>query len=771
MRHLGIGFAVTLASATASGGCGGASADEGEGGESSVSSEAESESSGEAESGESASTQSESESESESTGPVGPAVPEPGPDRYAFVDETVAFDASMSEAAVEYSWDFGDGSAPTPRSGDPTASHSYAQEGRYAALLTAWDAAGDPRSASALITVTRVPTHSPQVTSTVLALADGGAAVLSPDSDELTVVAYEGGEFSFGARFATCDEPRSVSLDGAHVLVACPKVGRVERISLADGSRQGVDLPHGTRPFAALRLEDAVYLSLEATGSVGRISIDPDGALLAYDGSWPVIADARGLARLPDDRLAVTRWRSADAEASWAAFDPDTSQVEVFTLAYDPSPASDTLSGGVPSYLDQVLVSPQGDRISIPSLQANFDQGLQRNGEVLDFQSTVRAVVSFVDWPGGVEDFGARKQFDDRGLASAGVYSSRGDFLFLAMRGAQAIERIDTFNEAQAGSILEVGYAPAGLALSPDDRFLFVDAYLSRELVVYAVEDFDTLPEPLARIPTVSAEPLEPEVLRGKQLFNDALDPRLDKDSYIACAHCHLDGEADHRTWDFTDRGEGIRNTASLLGHGGPNPGPLHWSANFDEVQDFEHDIRGPFSGAGLMTDAEFNSGTRNTTLGDPKAGVSAELDALAAYVESLDEFLPSPWRTPTGELTAGAEAGKLLFESPALGCTSCHTGPRLSDSGWLSPGIPRLHEVGTITPASGQRLGATLEGIDTPTLHGLWNGAPYLHDGSAPDLESVLTSKNPSDAHGVTSQLSAGELAQLVEYLLSLEG
>ena len=53
-------------------------------------------------------------------------------------------------------------------------------------------------------------------------------------------------------------------------------------------------------------------------------------------------------------------------------------------------------------------------------------------------------------------------------------------------------------------------------------------------------------------------------------------------------------------------------------------------------MQDFEGQIRALAGGTGLMTDAAFNAGTRSQPLGDAKAGVSADLDALAAYVASL---------------------------------------------------------------------------------------------------------------------------------------
>lgn len=85
-------------------------------------------------------------------------------------------------------------------------------------------------------------------------------------------------------------------------------------------------------------------------------------------------------------------------------------------------------------------------------------------------------------------------------------------------------------------------------------------------------------------------------------------------------------------------------------------------------------------------------------------------------------------------------------------------------------PGEPLLHEVGTPGAGSGQRLGGPVAGIDTPTLHGLRHSAPYVHDGSAATLRDVLTTRNPGDAHGVGG-LSAAEIDDLVQYLLSLDG
>ena len=116
--------------------------------------------------------------------------------------------------------------------------------------------------------------------------------------------------------------------------------------------------------------------------------------------------------------------------------------------------------------------------------------------------------------------------------------------------------------------------------------------------------------------------------------------------------------------------GEGLRNTVSLTGRGGMAHGFLHWSANFDEVQDFEGQIRSLAGGTGLMTDAAF--ATRTQPLGATKAGVSADLDALAAYVASLTTFTQSPHRNADGSLTTLAAQGRTVFQNANCGFVPC---------------------------------------------------------------------------------------------------
>ena len=246
-------------------------------------------------------------------------------------------------------------------------------------------------------------------------------------------------------------------------------------------------------------------------------------------------------------------------------------------------------------------------------------------------------------------------------------------------------------------------------------------------------------------------------MLKGKQLFYDARDTRLARESYLSCASCHNDGGHDGRVWDFTGLGEGLRNTVALNGRAGAH-GFQHWSGNFDEVQDFEGQIRSLAGGTGLMTDAAFNQGTRSQPLGDKKAGVSTDLDALATYVGSLNVFARSPFRNADGSLTSDGAAGKTVFEH--LECAQCHSGANFTDSGAAT-----LRDIGTIKqPTSGHRLGLALTGIDTPTLRDVWATAPYLHDGSAATLDEAVRAHN-----GVT--VEDADLAKLVAYLKQIDG
>jgi cytochrome c peroxidase len=266
----------------------------------------------------------------------------------------------------------------------------------------------------------------------------------------------------------------------------------------------------------------------------------------------------------------------------------------------------------------------------------------------------------------------------------------------------------------------------------------------------FQVAAFDASTLKLKENIKVCENPLGNEILRGKILFYSALEPMVGR-RWISCSSCHPDGDGDGRTWQNP---EGLRNTTALFGMAWTHP--IHWSADRDEVQDFEHTVR-----SNLMQGRGLIRGQVQPALDAPNKGLSRDLDALAVYSNS-HKFTLSP-HAKVG-LSDSAKRGKELFFSKETGCATCHSGPFYSDS---TPSRPfKLHDVGTGGDDPSEKMGPQ---YDTPTLLGAYRTPPYLHHGKARTLEEVLTTYNREDRHGKTSHLQADQIADLVEFLKAL--
>ncbi len=570
-------------------------------------------------------------------------------------------------------------------------------------------------------------------------------------------------------RFDVCDQP--VSLAGSDaVVVACAGDDRVVRV----GATDELQLPWGAEPRAILSLPDGSFL-VQGAGR-GEAYVIDDG--LTLSARSPTLVDGRALAALPTEagvEVVLPRFRSLDHEARVDHLLLDDGglliEVDALTLSPDPGPDSDTNARGVPNLLGAVSIRPDGRQVAVAGLKANVERGLARDGQALRSDATVRADLRLLarDPVTGALSEEDAVIFDDRDRVVALAWADRGDWLYAAHGGMELIDVIDPFTAQRAGVSTPVGGLVDGLWVDGDT--LWALSSLGRVLVRYDLSD-PTFPLEVDRIDLTppGGEPADPEVLEGERWFHRSNDNRLNSGGYIACASCHPDGEHDGLTWDFTDRGEGLRNTLPLVGRAGVEHGPLHWSANFDEPQDFEHDIRGPQAGQGLMDDADFAA--TDHPLGAPKAGLSVELDALAAYVSSLSEVPRSPFRADDGAMTDAALRGQALFEDPARRCITCHPAPSYTDSAFLDDGKggrePNLHDVGTLDTTSGMRLGdGALPGLDTPTLRGTGVTGPWGHRGQA---AGVLDLFPAGDLHGVTSDLTPAQLADLEAFLLQIQ-
>lgn len=674
-----------------------------------------------------------------------------------------SFTASATGSNVRYRWDFGDGSA-TDWSSSPDASHAYAQPGLYTVTVSVTDDSGIEQRASVLQAIYLAPTAGTPVASGPLALAGGRLWVVNPDNDSVSV--FDTGTRARLAEIAVGAAPRTLAVAANGLVWVTNK--RAASLSVIDPASLSVvrtiALPRGSAPYGvAASANGFALVVLEGSGTVLKF----DTTSFAQTGSLAVGANPRHVALAADGASAyVSRFITPPAPGE-ATATPGNGNGELLvlntaslaltrtiTLATSSKPDFENQGRGLPNYLGAAAISPDGTAAWVPSKQDNIQRGGARDGLPLNFQNTVRAISSRVLLASGSEDLPGRIDHDNASLASAAAFDPKGLYLFVALETSREVAVVDAHGKRELFRF-GTGLAPQGLAVSADGQTLYVQNFMDRTVNVHDLRPLagGQLSAPLqATLGTISVDKLAPTVLRGKQLFYDAADPRLARDRYMSCASCHNDGGHDGRTWDLSNFGEGLRNTISLRGRAGMGQGWLHWSNNFDEVQDFEGQIRNLAGGSGLMADADFAAGTRSQPLGDAKTGLSSDLDALTAYLASLNAFEPSPHRPSAASLSAAGSAGKTLFTS--MNCAACHAGTAFSASGINTPA-----NIGTLKSTSGQRLGGALTGIDPPTLRDVWATAPYLHDGSAATLEAAVRAHN-----NVT--ITDANLASLVAYL-----
>ncbi len=689
--------------------------------------------------------------------------------------------SAQGDGVLEYSWLFGDGSPATSFSTDSSASHVFNAPGRYLVTLTVRN-----QTSQASTTFTQA-VHLPLANGT----ASGDATIVyedttgvarvwavNPDNDTVTVINVA--TQTKITEIATGTKPVSLVLDAANneLLVVNKKSASITRISLATLALvDEISLPRGSQPhgIAINAGTGYIYVALEAlkqviqidsitnqivntlnlSNNIRHLTLSPDGSVLyAPLFKTPKIPgeDTSSPSVLDGNNQIVGGIVNRILTDSFTLDSP-------IVLPHSDALVSEHSGPGLPNYLRNLSISPDGINAYVPSKQDNILAGTARSSTLLDHDHTVRAIVSQVDLVNAMALLNNRVDIDNSSVASAAAYGPFGNYLFVALEGNRMVSIVDAYRGEELFRFV-TGRAPQGLVTSPDGTMLFVHNFLDRTVSIHDIskitlEGVNQLTN-VASIPLVANEKLSPTVLLGKQHFYDALDPRLTLEVYMSCASCHNDGDDDGRIWDFTQFGEGLRSTISLIGQAGALHGPVHWTGNFDEIQDFEGQIRSFAGGLGLMDDVDFNQGTRSQPLGDTKAGVSPNLDALAAYLESLSTVEPSPYRESDGELTANAQAGKQLFADN--NCADCHNGSRFSDSA-----LDTRHDVGTLDADSGQRLGGLLDGLDTPTLRGLWMSAPYLHDGSQDTLEGAILSHT-------TLNISTSDAALIAEYLLQLD-
>jgi YVTN family beta-propeller protein len=261
-----------------------------------------------------------------------------------------------------------------------------------------------------------------------------------------------------------------------------------------------------------------------------------------------------------------------------------------------------------------------------------------------------------------------------------------------------------------------LGGRPTEIVFAPDGKTLFVANYLSD-----AVQVVDAETARLEKTIALGGPKTESLVRRGEVVFYDA---RHSFNQWYSCHTCHSDGHTNGLDFDTLNDGrqdfstfhvKSRKKVPTLRRTTKTKPWTWHgWQSDLNEamVESFTKSMQGP----------------------TPKA---ADITALVAFLDTL-EYPKNPYR-----------------ESERAGCTSCHSGPEFTDG--------KIHIAGLEEREDAYR------GYNPPSLRGVYDKDPYLHDGRAKTLPDALS--GPHNCQKVTGigELAEQELGDLIAYLKTL--
>ncbi len=246
------------------------------------------------------------------------------------------------------------------------------------------------------------------------------------------------------------------------------------------------------------------------------------------------------------------------------------------------------------------------------------------------------------------------------------------------------------------------------------------------------------------RIPFPPSNPFSEEKYQlGKRLF---FDTRLSGNGTMACASCHSP------TQNWTDgRGRAVGHDGKILGRKSPTILNAAWGTTFfwdGRADSLEAQALGP-----IQSPAEMNQ-----TL--PK--LVQLLEAAPEYRSRFDKAFPGKGITPEtiakaiatfertvtsdiapfdrwvagdeGAISEKAKRGFVVYNGKGT-CVTCHNGWNFTNGSFADIGL-KSEDEGRAKIEANPALAFAFK---VPTLRNISKRAPYMHDGSLPDLQAVI--------------------------------
>jgi YVTN family beta-propeller protein len=561
-----------------------------------------------------------------------------------------------------------------------------------------------------------------------IALLDNGRLVLVANhgSNSVSLVDLDGGKVL--AESACGGKPAAVvaSPDGKMAVVGNLGSGTLTLFSLAkDALVKTREVPFGGWPralvfshdgaslFAALAGRDEIVELDCAAGKITRrwaAPREPRSLALSADGQWLAAASSRS--------AQVRCWNVHSGKLHW-----ERDIGEAFNLrglCFTPE--------------NDAVICAHSVRRDFPVTKDNIEKGW-----VIDSRLTRLALAAEhvpPSWQVALDPAG-RAVSDPYGVAVSPsgrwlVFTSSGTHELVVL-AASAVP----WNGGDPGDVLnsellksdnfrriELGGRPMALAFRGRSNTAIVANYL-----LDAIQVMDIAAGKLLRTISLGATPAPDLARQGEALFYDA---RWSHNQWFSCHTCHVDGHTCCLNFDtLNDDTYGTpKLTPSLFNV--TRTGPWTWHGRQQDL------------GAGVAK-------SFMTTLHGPRP-TEHETAAMLAFLDTLKPP-PHPRAERTGGENAAVRRGEAVFKDKAR-CNRCHRPPY-----YTSPGA---YDVKLEAEGSPYKL------WNPPSLLGLHDRGPYLHDGRAKTLKEVLEKHHTPDMLG-GPELTDEEQHDLRAFLLSL--
>lgn len=719
-----------------------------------------------------------------------------------------------------------------------------------------------PESTQAVVPQTGgVISKNPSYSSPIAISEDDALLVVANNLDDsVSIINVAGDANTKIAEIDVGDQPRTVAItpNKRFAYVTNQGSATVSVIDLSTGQNVQ-DIPVGVEPYGIALTPDGsrAYVANSASNSVSVIDtasntvvstisipgVQPRGVAITNNngGQGPQFVYVTQFLSQPTASGGPGLDRGSEGKVFILSTGDDTQIQGVITLAAHETGfnANRTAFGGseadptfaYPNQLQSIVL--KNGRGYLPNVAASPEGPVRFNVDTQAFLS-VFDVASKAELPGGTINLHAAvrsqtftpKLFVANPWAIAFKHNSNEGYVVSAAsdvlvkiriddNGIPGVVSVPAEGDTTRVALIDVGKNPRGIVINNADTRAYVMNTISKDV---SVVDLTVDPEvEIARIQSAELPPPGSDAekfLLGNELFHssrgsfdEGVSERLSSEGWQACASCHPDGLSDGVIWAFA---AGPRKSIPLNGmFSQSNPTGdqrvLNYSAIFDELEDFELNIRGVSGGQGLIVLEGTTDQDPNVRAFDPPNAGRPQLhvngipawDAIVAWTQSRIASPVSPYRgvDPNSELGQQIALGRELFIE--ANCQLCHGGPKWSTSQvdfarvspfpeTLTPGVDPeppagqlarfLRQVGTLDPTNPiertannqQALGAL--GYNPPSLLSIYAFPPYLHNGSCLTLECVLENEAHRNAGGVDVLGSPEARAAVVQFLISID-